>query len=104
MQTISRRSHCHEQKQQSQTSAERFNTKANSIRTALGYLKSRIWSVVKPRPDYSHSLGHLNEHQLRDIGFTRESADRKLPNVNAEFLQCGLHEQRRIQIRRLPKS
>lgn len=104
MQTLSQRTTCHEQNRQQQVGSNKPDSSANTLRSMSRFILSLIKPAAVEKLYSTHSLSHLSEHQLRDIGFTRESSDRKLPDVNVAFLHYGLHEQRRSQIRRLPKA
>lgn len=112
MQTLSQIKNCHEQKSRDQLGNQSRNrasgknnvNKLNLMQSVGRFLKSMTRSAATEQSYNCHSLSHLSEHQLRDIGFTRESAGRKLPDANLGYLQHGLYEQRRTLIHRLPKG
>lgn len=82
----------------------------NPLRATVRFLAR----LTSQHPDQRNTLHHLNEHQLRDIGLTRELLDSKTnrslsdlsmsahPDIG--FLQGGLYDQRRRRVRRLPRE
>lgn len=104
MQSLSQRRPCYKQSQRCQLGSAKPGVRQYPIRSVGNYLKSILDVVVKPQPNYSSSLKHLTEHQLRDIGFTRDPPNWKIPDTDVGLLQSGLHELCRTRIRRLPRG
>ncbi len=107
MKPLSPQSACHEQNQHDYAASVKrhpMRSIGRRLMTAIrSGLKSGPTSLVKRRPDHNHSLSHLNEHQLQDIGFTRDSVQSKIP-TDIGLLQSGLHEHKRSQIYPLHKD
>lgn len=108
MTLLSQHSDCHKQNKHDQAGIVLPIVRRNPIISIGRFLRSGLSFVsrsrLKQKPDYSASLNHLSEYQLRDIGFTRDPPDRRILDLNIGFLQSGLHAQRGTRIRRLPKG
>lgn len=106
MRQLSSKSSCHKQDQK-----KRIGSRVFDALRSLGRLVSKLANLIF---DERHTLERLNDHQLRDIGLTRdrlydnksrcmsELATSTHPDVS--YLQGALQGQYRRQLRRLPRD
>ncbi len=106
MRYISSKNSCHKQDQKRRIGS-RFIYPLRAIGRYVGRLANRFF-------DQRHGLDRLNDHQLRDIGLTRDqlhsnkqrclSELAKSAHPDVGYLQGELQHQYRKRVRRLPED